>query len=49
MNIIGALILSAVVILCCGAIAYCDITIIKEIRNFKIVMQELIETMENRT
>ena len=48
MNILGMIILSVVVIACCSVIAYCDITIIKEIRKFREVMQDVLEEMERR-
>jgi len=48
MNILSTIIISTIVIGCCSVIAYCDVTIIKEIRRFREVMQDILEEMERK-
>ena len=48
MTILNTIIISAVVIGCCSVIAYCDLTIIREIKQFRQVMQDILEEMERR-
>lgn len=48
MTILNTIIISIVVISCCSVIAYCDITIIKEIRRFREVMQDILDEMKRK-